>query len=441
MTDNVGTRLATDAVTARICTATRKKEEEMTISDMNGLVKQLTRFHLTEKEARCYLYLLRAGPKQPAELGKPLKLYRESAHRVLASLTDKGMVSRVINGTSKYRAVDLPVALDVQLIAFHRELEQLERGMHAVHAHLSGQRLITTDDGLTYRLPNSIDDCDTFVASLTGFHLTEKEAQLYCHLLTHGPQHPSTLMHALNTYREDIYRRCMSLIDKGMLYKSTVDPSLYVAGELEPALKRFLARREDELRALVKVKGTLEELVPIQPLPEANEAYAFKILKTLREVIAVTVKLIRTADADLIFIAPPRMFTLLSMTGVLDECVKVIGHGVHVRGITDISHRNREAAREYAEVGTHLRHVDRYRGITGIVVDGKQSISVIHADLGMRMSPDAKVTVLWSDSPEQATYLINTFELIWDRAIDAKERIQELSEQENPPSESLASVY
>lgn len=88
----------------------------------------------------------------------------------------------------------------------------------------------------------------------------------------------------------------------------------------------------------------------------------------------------------------------------------------------------------------HLRHVAQYSSITGIIVDGRQSISVIHADLSTSISPDANVTVLRSDSPEQATYLMNTFELIWDRAIDAEERIYELSEQRHASIETPASV-
>ncbi|MDD1721395.1 MAG: hypothetical protein LUP95_05350 [Euryarchaeota archaeon] len=413
----------------------------ITTNSTNGIIKRLTRFNLTEKEARCYLYLLRAGPKQPAELKKPLKLYREGVHRVLTGLMDKGMISRIINGTSKYSAVDLPAALDTQLIAFQHEFEQLEKNTHVLHTHLSGHHSITADDGLTYKLPNSIHDHDAFITSLTRFNLTEKEAHCYLYLLTHGPQRPTALMHALKTYREDIYRRCTSLIDKGMLCKSTADSSLYVATELEDALERQLAAHEEELYALKAVKRELEDLVAIQPPLKAGDVYTFKILKTLREVIAVTAQLVRSAEADLVFIAPPRMLNLFSMTGVLDEYAKIISQGVHVRGITDISQRNQGTAREHAEVGMHLRHVDQYRGITGIIVDGKQSISVIHADLNMSISPDANVTVLWSDSPEQATYLMNTFELIWDRAMDAEERIHELSGQKRPPATAIASVY
>jgi len=288
---------------------------------------------------------------------------------------------------------------------------------------------------------DAMNDTKSLIKRLTCFNLTEKEARCYLYLLTHGPQHPTSLMRALKTYREDIYRRCTGLMNKNMLYKSAAEPSLYVASELDPALQCFIAHRDDEYHVLRAMKEELKGLVTCKPPAKTGDTYTFKILKTLREVIAVTTQLVRSAKADLAFIAPPRILDLFSMTGVLDEYAKVINQGVHVRGITDITPRNQRAAREHVEVGMHLRHLDQYRGITGVIVDGKQSISVIHADLNMRISSDANVTMLWSDSPEQASYLMNTFELIWNQATDAEERIRELSEDRRTPTEAIVSVY
>ncbi len=40
---------------------------------------------------------------------------------------------------------------------------------------------------------------------LTGFGLSEKEAQLYLHLLKYGHKTPPPLVKALKTYREDVH--------------------------------------------------------------------------------------------------------------------------------------------------------------------------------------------------------------------------------------------
>ena len=61
---------------------------------------------------------------------------------------------------------------------------------------------------------------DEFTGRLIGFGLNEKEAQLYLHLLKHGPKTPSPLAKSLNTYREDVHRTLTSLIEKGMVRPS-----------------------------------------------------------------------------------------------------------------------------------------------------------------------------------------------------------------------------
>ncbi len=62
------------------------------MSGEGDFITRLMGFGLTEKEAQCYFYLLRYGPKTPAPLAKSLHTYREDVHRTLQSLIEKGMV-------------------------------------------------------------------------------------------------------------------------------------------------------------------------------------------------------------------------------------------------------------------------------------------------------------------------------------------------------------
>ncbi|MGZ7169488.1 MAG: helix-turn-helix domain-containing protein, partial [Halobacteriota archaeon] len=47
----------------------------------DDFITHLVGFGLTEKEAQCYFYLLRYGPKTPSPLAKSLNTYREDVHR------------------------------------------------------------------------------------------------------------------------------------------------------------------------------------------------------------------------------------------------------------------------------------------------------------------------------------------------------------------------
>ncbi len=62
------------------------------MNNEDGFITRLMGFGLTEKEAHCYFYLLKYGPKTPSPLAKSLHTYREDMHRTLNSLVDKGMV-------------------------------------------------------------------------------------------------------------------------------------------------------------------------------------------------------------------------------------------------------------------------------------------------------------------------------------------------------------
>jgi hypothetical protein len=85
---------------------------------------------------------------------------------------------------------------------------------------------------------------DEVLTRLIGFGLSEKEAQLYLHLLRYSPKTPSPIAKSLKTYREDVRRTLSGLIDKGMVRPGDSKPLLEVSdmrnnepeGEPEPCL-------------------------------------------------------------------------------------------------------------------------------------------------------------------------------------------------------------
>jgi len=85
---------------------------------------------------------------------------------------------------------------------------------------------------------------DEVLTRLIGFGLSEKEAQLYLHLLRYGPKTHSPIAKSLKTYREDVRRTLSGLIDKGMVRPGDSKPLLEVSdmrnnepeGEPEPCL-------------------------------------------------------------------------------------------------------------------------------------------------------------------------------------------------------------
>ncbi|MGZ8876281.1 MAG: TrmB family transcriptional regulator [Halobacteriota archaeon] len=274
---------------------------------------------------------------------------------------------------------------------------------------------------------------DEFTRRLIGFGLSEKEAQTYLHLLKYGPKTPSPLAKSLNTYREDVHRTLNNLIDKGMVRPSLNAPTVYAAVDLETALEAALKRHESEMREMEVRKRELQEIAQAQRFRPAGEAASFKILKTMKEVVTITLSALASAEEDWFAVVPP-ILTVFSSLFFVEDDKKFIDRGGRIRFITDITYPYVELIQEHLDAGIEVRHYDKYSGLLFCAFDGKIGLSAINADL-KRVSLKELVSVLWTDDPTFARYLVSTFELLWQQSVPAAERIQELLEQGPPQAD------
>ncbi|MCJ7640110.1 MAG: hypothetical protein MUO70_09625 [Euryarchaeota archaeon] len=275
-----------------------------------------------------------------------------------------------------------------------------------------------------------MDDDVAFITRLIGFGLSEKEARTYLHLLKYGPKTPSPLAKSLNTYREDVHRTLTSLIDKGMVHPSLDSPTIYAAVDLDIALESALQKQQSELREMEERKRELQELSKQQRFRPSDEVSTFKIIKSLKELVAVSMPLIDSMQEEWLVAAPAYLTVVASLFGVNDAAHEFIKRGGKVRSIIDISYQVIEPVREMIAIGEEVRHIDEH-GIMFVVFDRKTCISAINAEVN-RISLSAPVSGLWTDDPAYAQYLASTFEMLWNQAIDAEERIQQLL-KEGPP--------
>lgn len=272
---------------------------------------------------------------------------------------------------------------------------------------------------------------DEFIRRLTQFELSEKEAQLYLHLLRYGPKTPSPLAKSLKTYREDVHRTLTSLIDKGMVRPSLDTPTVYTAVDLETALEAALKRHESEIREMEARKQELQELSKQQRFLAAGEIASYKILKSMKEVVTVTLSALAAAEKEWFAVVPP-ILTVFSSLFFVEDDKKFIDRGGRIRFITDVTYPFIELIREHLDAGMEVRHFDKYSGLLFCVFDGKIGMSAINAADLKSVSLSQLVSVLWSDDRTYARYLVSTFELLWQQSIPAEQRIQEMLEQ-GPP--------
>ena len=269
-----------------------------------------------------------------------------------------------------------------------------------------------------------------FLSRLISFGLSEKEAQLYFHLLKYGPKSPSLLAKSLKTYREDIYRTLNGIIDKGMVNPSLDSPTVYSAVDLDIALDAALKKHETELREMERRKQELQDMSKEQRFRPSDEFSTFKILKSVGDVTTAALTTLKSIEKEWVAVIPA-ISTVLSSLYVLEDDKKFIDRGGKIRFITDITYPYVEVIQQHLDLEMEVKHLDKYTGILFFVFDKKISMSGINVGI-RRVSLNELVSVLWTDDPIYAEYLTSTFEMLWNQAIPAAQRIEELL-KEGPP--------
>jgi sugar-specific transcriptional regulator TrmB len=274
-----------------------------------------------------------------------------------------------------------------------------------------------------------MDNEAAFVTRLTDFGLSEKEAHLYLRLLKYGPKTPSPLAKSLNTYREDVHRTLAALIDKGMVRPSLDSPTTYAAVDLDTALESALKKQESELREMEARKRELQELAKQQQFHPSGEVSTFKIIKSIKELVAAALPLLDSMKEEWLVAAPGLATIIASLFGINDAAGEFIQRGGKVRTVVDISYPIIDNVRELLQIGEDVRHIDQH-GVMFVVFDRKSSMTAISNPA--RVSLSSPMAALWTDDPTYAEYLAATFEMLWKQSVPAEERIQELLKQ-GPP--------
>ena len=268
---------------------------------------------------------------------------------------------------------------------------------------------------------------DDFTIRLIEFGLSEKEARTYLYLLKYGPKTPSPLAKALKTYREDMHRTLTSLIEKDMVRPSLDSPTIYAGVDLDTALESALKKHQSELREMEARKRELQELSK-QQFRSAEEVSTFKIIKTMKELVDTSLARTNAITEEHIFVFPTGALPTGALAGITEAFMTLAARGVHVRGIVDISGTDASSAgtdlvHGLLDAGVDIRCLDQYHGLCFSVSDRKTCVNIIRAE---RISLRAPIVAIWADDRTFAKYLTSTFELLWEQAVPAAQRIKEL---------------
>jgi len=258
-----------------------------------------------------------------------------------------------------------------------------------------------------------------------------KRRRIYFHLLKYGPKTPALPAKSLKTYREDIHRTLTSLIDNHMVYPSLDSPTVYTAVDLDRVLRLALEKRESELREMEQQRQELQEILAQQQFGPSDEFTNFSTFKSVKEVIPLMMSGVTSLEKELLYILPRPALVIMSRFGVQEAAKKIIERGGRIRSICDVTYPIIEHVQELLDMGQDVRHFNQYQGIYFGVMDRKYCVNAINADI-KRMSLDEPVLGFYTNDAVYVNSLIYTFEVLWEQAVPAAQRIEELL-NEGPP--------
>jgi hypothetical protein len=155
------------------------------------------------------------------------------------------------------------------------------------------------------------------------------------------------------------------------------------------------------------------------------------IITSVTDALAICSSIIESANNEVAYLSPPSLLLLASQFSLSEKTKTFIERGGRTRGIADFSHPYIKEIRDSLDNGEDVRYFPQYQGIFMLVGDKTESISSMNVD-AESLSVDTPVVALWSNDATYAEYLLSTFEITWEQAVPAAQRIEELLKEGSP---------
>ncbi|MEI7826519.1 MAG: helix-turn-helix domain-containing protein [Euryarchaeota archaeon] len=252
-----------------------------------------------------------------------------------------------------------------------------------------------------------------FVAQLIEFGFTKGEAELYYHLIKHGPKTIAALSRNLNTYREHVYRTLVSLQTRGAIDSKLNEHGIYLAVPLERVLDTELRRHQlehQEKEELIPKILEAKESLSLEPL---GTSCRFQLHHTLNEIGASCLRMVDSANHLVLVIMPPAL-SHSTMLAVQTAVINAAKRGLDVRGITDSIECSNTQVKDLkiCSYGT-------YDGICFLVVDSTETMTFIHWEGGGKLR-NKMASAFYCDDPAYAQHLEFVFDMVWNQLADTK---------------------
>jgi len=148
------------------------------------------------------------------------------------------------------------------------------------------------------------------------------------------------------------------------------------------------------------------------------------IIKSVTDAMAVVSQIIESAENEVAWLVPSPFLVYAQQFGIIEQSKMLLQNGVRIRIIIDFSYPYIDIIQKLLDTCLDVCHAGYNHRMFMIIADTKSisSKSIITESLSM----GSPIVAFWSDNATYAEFLMSVFERVWEQAIPAAQRIEEL---------------
>jgi len=108
-------------------------------------LETLIQLGLTPNQSKLYLSLLRAGKSTGRTLSKETSFARQEVYRILEGLHERGLVEKILNTPTEFKAVKIQESISILMLEKTRELEQTKERIQSLIDEYSPMEEVTPE--------------------------------------------------------------------------------------------------------------------------------------------------------------------------------------------------------------------------------------------------------------------------------------------------------
>jgi len=269
---------------------------------------------------------------------------------------------------------------------------------------------------------------------LRNLGLSRRETDVYLFLAKSGVSSTSFAARRLKIERVQAYRIFKKMQEKGFIAATLEKPTRFTAVPFEELLEAFINAKKTEVQSFVDQKESLTASWRASSAPESEQMIAkFSVITGKKKTHTKMLNMVQESKKEVLVLTTSTGLVQEDIAGVFDEVLRMAQQRkIAFKIIADVSPENLSIAESIVKktsaknLNVEFRHVDLSSKLFPSFLI-KDEEAILHGSSGNRSALlDLEDNALWILDKMFVSILNGFFVQLWQKAIDAKSRIQAL---------------